>query len=70
MFLFIVIDKTAHFDRLKSNCHVFLPIEKFVQVRRECEMISGSVYPTVNTTVVSEHAHLRSHSFRDVVGVH
>ena len=29
-------------------------------------MVSGSVYLTVNNTIVREHAHLRSHSFRDV----
>ena len=36
----------------------------------ECEMVSGSMYLTVNNTVVNEHAHLRSHSFRDVFDVH
>ena len=41
--------------------------EKFVQVRRECEMVSGSVYLTVNNTVISKHAHLRSHSFCNVL---
>ena len=69
MFLMVVTDKTAHFDTLKSLCHVFAHERSLFRSGASVKWSAG-VYLTVNNTVVSEHAHLRSHSFRDVADVH